>query len=150
MQRDVVQPADVPARGGEHVLTAGENLDLNEGWELNGDISFYSTEDGVEIYPPTIPVKLYTHKGASRWGRRELDTAPAYERLGRIAAAAKGYALVAGKCLLALLGLYALVYLIRRYVFGMTELVGSLESVDNPGDQTLKPINLRRIGKRRC
>ena len=131
-------------------LTAGENLELNDGWELKGDISFYSTQDGVRIYPPSIPVKLYTQKGASRWGRRELDSAPTYERLGKIAATVKGYALIAGKWLLGLMGLWFLFYVIRRYGFGMTELVGSLEIVKNPDGQKLKPINLRKMGKLRA
>lgn len=130
-------------------LTAGENLQLKDGWELKGDISFISSEEDVTIYPASLPVKFYTKEGASRWGRRELDTVPAYERLAEVMTDMKVYAPKAGKGLLALLGLWLLYYLIRRYVFGMTELVGSLEVVNNPGERKMKPVNLRRMGKLR-
>jgi hypothetical protein len=131
-------------------LTAGANLELSDGWELKGGISFYSTQEAVEIYPPNIPVKLYTQKSASRWGRRELGTAPAYEQFGKLAAAAKGYAVMFGKWLLGFMGLYLLFYVMRRYAFGMTELVGSLEIVKNPSEHVVKPVNLRRMGRLRA
>lgn len=131
-------------------LTAGEIVKLADGWELKGDISFHSTEEGVSIYPESIPIQLYAQKGASRWGRRELDTAPAYESLGKVWTAVKRYARIAFKGLLGLLGLWFLFYLIRRFGFGMTELVGSFEIVKTPNEQELKPINLRKMGKMRA
>jgi hypothetical protein len=132
-------------------LTAGEDLELEGGWELKGDISFHASADSITIFPGTIPVKFYAEKAATtRWGRRELDSQPTYNQFARVMGIAKEYAVIGGKGLLVLAVLWFFVYLVRRYVFGMTELVGTLEIVKNPGEHKLKPINLRRMGKIRA
>ncbi len=131
-------------------LAANEDLELDDGWEMKGAISFTAADKGVKIYPDSIPVKFYSKTGASRWGRRELQTAPAYEKLAEVMKLAKVYALKASKWLLGLAGLSFLYYLVRRYVFGATELVGSLEIVKNPTEHAMKPVNLKRMGKIRA
>jgi len=128
-------------------LAATEDLDLDDGWEMKGLISFVSSEKGIKIYPDSIPVKLYAKKGASRWGKRELETAATYEQLSRVFAVTKGYALKVAKWLLVLAGVWVLYQLIRRYIFGMTELVGSLEVLKNPTGKKMKSVNLKRMGK---
>jgi hypothetical protein len=124
--------------------------ELEEGWELKGDISFYAGDGSISIYPETIPVRFYADKGTTRWGRKELDREPMYNQFAKVMGIAKTYLVFAGKGFLGVVAFWFLVYVIRRYGFGMTELVGSLEIVKNPGENHLKNINLRRMGKRRA
>jgi len=130
-------------------LAASEDLALQDGWELKGTVSFVSSEQGVKIYPSRIPVKLYARKGAARWGPSQFDAEPTYARLAEVMSLIKDYALVALEVLLALAGLWLLYYLMRRYLFGATELVGTLEVIKNPTDANIKPINLKRMGRLR-
>jgi len=128
-------------------VSAAEDLTLKDGWELNGKVLFLSSEKDVKIYPAGVPVKFYAKKGTSRWGRRELETQPTYYQFGKIWTAVKSYMVMAGKGLLALLAVWLVYYVIRRYVFGTTQLVGYLEVVNDPTDHKMKNINLRRMGK---
>ena len=132
------------------LLTASEELELRDGWEMQGTISFQSTEEGVGIHPSSIPVKFYTAKGATRWGRRELIANTGYDRFTGVLSTALVYVLKGLQWLLAIIAIWFVLYLVRRYGFGATELVGTLDIVRNPGDRKMKPINLRRMGKLRA
>ncbi|UCD57719.1 MAG: VWA domain-containing protein [Candidatus Hydrogenedentota bacterium] len=131
-------------------LTAGEDLALGDGWEMQGTISFLSQEEGVDIYPADIPVRFHSETAVARWGRRELPVAATYEQIGKIWGVVKLYAVRAGKVLLVILAIWPVYYVVRRYGFAATELVGTLEIVRNPTDRKMKHFNLRRMGKLRA
>jgi hypothetical protein len=131
-------------------LIAGDELDLNHGWEMEGTISFTSGEDGVTIYPSQIPVKFYTSAALSQWGKRELPGIGVSEQFERILQAARSFAFHAARALLALLALWIVYRLVKRYGFATTDLVGRLEIIKNPTSRGMKGFNLRRMGKLRA
>jgi hypothetical protein len=131
-------------------LFAGADFILSKGWELQGMISFVTNEPGVGVYPTDIPVKIYTEKGLSRWGKRELPVAATYEQFAKIARIAKSFAAKIAVALLAIVTLCFVYYAVRRYGFPSTDLAGTLEIIKNPTPRKMRFFNLRRMGKLRA
>jgi len=129
------------------LLTANNDPRLVDGWEVRGPISFLSTEEGVKINPSSIPVRFYSKNQGSRWGKRELQTAPTYGRLGEIMRTGGSYALTVAKAIPAILVLLVLIFLAKRFLFVSTELIGTLEMVEAPNGATKKKYNLCRMGR---
>jgi len=131
-------------------LTAEKEIDLAEGWEILGEISFLSRDEGATIFPATVPIKLYSRKGLAKWGKRELQTGSTFEQIATFMHKAKPYVTKVGQALLVLLGISVLLYLVKRYGFASTQLEGTLEAIRNPSDHKIKVVNLRRMGKLRA
>ncbi len=125
-------------------LHVEENMVPEDGWEVQGAISFLTSEQHAKISPSAIPIRFYTRPDISAWGRRELNSIPIDPKYGK--ALAK-YALEGGKVLGAFLLFWLTFHLIKRYVFSTTDLIGMLEVSKNPTKVRIRYFNLQRLGK---
>jgi hypothetical protein len=127
-------------------LLVDETLLPDDGWEVKGVISFL-TNSRAKVFPSSIPIRLYTRPDLSSWGRRQIEMNPTYAKVSEVAGQVKEVAVTVGKVGIVLFFLWLFLYLIQRYFFTTTDLVGMLEIVKNPTRQRIRYFNLQRLGK---
>jgi hypothetical protein len=128
-------------------LLVDETLLPEDGWEVKGVISFLTKDTKAKVFPSSIPIRLYTRPDLSSWGRRQIEMNPAYAKVSEVAGQLKTVAVTAGKVGIVLFFLWLFLYLIQRYFFTTTDLVGMLEVAKNPTRQRIRYFNLQRLGK---
>jgi hypothetical protein len=72
---------------------------------------------------------------------------PTYAALSKASDTIKEYAILAGEVGGGLFFIWLIIFLLKRYVFATTELVGMLEIAKNPTRQRIRYFNLHRLGK---
>lgn len=134
-------------------LNAKEFVTTTDGWEVRGSLSFFSSEEDVNITPTDIPARFYSKSVQWRWGKQELVVAAEGKQgddiVPGVVAFVKSIAPRAGKALAVILVLCLVYYLTIRYWFASTHLVGTLEIVKNPMGRKRRYFNLYRLGKRK-
>jgi len=128
-------------------LLVNEAMLPEDGWEVKGFISFLVDNSKAKVTPAAIPIRFYTRPDISAWGRRELAMNPAYARVSGAATALVQLSLKLAKVLVPLAILWFFVYLVKRYFFVTTDLVGMLEIAKNPTKHRIRYFNLQRLGK---
>ncbi len=132
-------------------LSAKDFVSTMDGWEVRGTVSFFANEEDVSITPRDIPARFYSKSVEWRWGKQELPVSASSEEnkeaIAKVVATVKAFAIKAAKALAALVVLWLAYYLVRRYWFAWTQLVGTLEIVKNPLGRKRMYFNLRSLGK---
>lgn len=128
-------------------LFVDEAMMPEKGWEVKGSVSFLVENSKAKILPSAIPIRMYTRPDLASWGKRQLAMSPTYASFTKVAKAASKYVYAAAEVGGVLFVLWLFYYLIKRYVFATTDLVGMIETVRNPTRQRIRYFNLQRLGK---